>query len=122
MLTLFLNVLPAPLTGVARPLSCGSADDGADVVEFRFIEGARRLLVRGVVGLVAMPEGRGMPGAELGVGDEGAACMPPVLFRDFETGNAGKAGRAMLGGPFDGREGRGRVVAILAVDISMCIW
>lgn len=35
----------------------------------------------------------------------------PVLFRVLVTG---KAGSAMLGGPFEGREGRGRAVAIVA--------
>ena len=111
MLTLFLKVLPAAFTGAGSPFGWGSAVVGTGVGGFRFIDGARRLL-RGVVGLVAMPDGRGIPGTGLGDGDEGAASMPPVLLRVFETG---KAGKAMFGGPFDGREGRGKVVAILAV-------
>ncbi len=116
MLTLFLKVLPAPFTGVASPFGWGNAVVGAGVGGFRFIDGARRLL-RGVVGLVAIPEGRGIPGTGLEDGDEGATSVPPVLFRDFETG---KAGKAIFGGPFDGREGRGRVVAILVVSIYIC--
>ena len=55
-------------------------------------EGARRPLL-------------GVPGADLlaGVG------MPPVLFRVL---GIGKAGKAMDGGPLEGRDGRGSVVAI----------
>lgn len=117
MLTLFLKVLPAPFTGVASPFSWGSVVVGAGVGEFKFIDGARRPL-RGVVGLVIAPNGRGIPGAGLEEGDGGAVRAPPADFRDFETGNAG---RAMFGGPFDGRDGRGRVVAIPVVGIYICI-
>lgn len=41
----------------------------------------------------------------LGVG------MPPVLLRVLGTG---RAGRAMDGGPLEGRDGRGSVVAIVS--------
>jgi hypothetical protein len=58
------------------------------------VEGARKPL-------------RGVDGADL---VEIADGMLPVLFRVFEMG---KAGSAMLGGPLDGREGRGRVVVIV---------
>lgn len=37
--------------------------------------------------------------------------MLPVLFRDLATG---KAGKAMLGGPLEGLEGRGSAVAMFA--------
>jgi len=36
---------------------------------------------------------------------------PPVLFRVLPTG---RAGRALVGGPFDGREGRGRAADIMS--------
>lgn len=45
-----------------------------------------------------------------------AAFRLPVLFRVLLMGSAGSA---MLGGPFDGREGRGNAVAIV-VDICRC--
>ena len=41
-----------------------------------------------------------------------AARRLPVLFRVLGTG---RAGRATFGGPLDGRDGRGRVVAMMAV-------
>lgn len=120
MLTLFLNVFPAPLMGVGRPFGCCSVFVGTGVGGFRLIDGALRLL-RGVLGAVKEPEGRGMLGRGLGNGECGEVSALPVLLRDLGTG---KAGRAMLGGPFDvdGRDGRGNVVAIAAADIyiNMC--
>lgn len=56
-------------------------------------EGARRPL--GVLGADLVDPGVG---------------MVPVLFRDLLTGSDG---RAILGGPFDGLDGRGRVVVML---------
>ena len=38
--------------------------------------------------------------------------MLPVLLRVLLTG---KAGKAMFGGPLDGRDGRGRAVAMVCV-------
>lgn len=66
---------------------------GAGVGGTRTADGARRPLL-GVLGadLVELTEG-----------------MFPVLFRVLVTG---KAGSAMFGGPLEGRDGRGRVVAI----------
>lgn len=93
MLTDFLNVLPA--AAVATKLfGWGSAVVGAGLGGGRFAaEGARRPLL-------------GVPGAdrmELTVG------MLPVLFRVLLMG---RAGRAMSGGPLEGRDGRGKVVVM----------
>jgi hypothetical protein len=67
--------------------------------------------------LEGLKGGRLVEGArrpDLGVeGADFAAGILPVLLRVFETGNAG---RAMLGGPFDGRDGRGSVVAMVQAD------
>jgi hypothetical protein len=92
MLTAFRIVFPAPLTAdTAR--GWGSAVVGAGVAGGRkVVEGARRPLL-------------GVPFADL-VG----VAIPPVLFLVFTTG---RAGRATVGGPFDGRDGRGSVVAIM---------
>lgn len=46
-----------------------------------------------------------MLGADLGVG------ILPVLFRDFDIGSAG---RAIFGGPFEGRAGLGSAVVMVA--------
>jgi len=54
--------------------------------------------------------------ADLGVAGEDlgdAAVNPPLLFRVLHTGSAG---RAMVGGPFDGRDGRG--IDMMAVRLS----
>lgn len=95
ILTLFLNVFPVPLTATAS-FGCGSAVRGAGPAGGKFIaEGALR------------PD-LGVPGADLAIG---VAGMFPVLFRVLLTGNAGKA---MLGGPREGREGRGSVVVMMS--------
>lgn len=94
MLTLFRMVFPAPFVGTPS-FGCGSAAFGAG-------EGGTRLIVEGVL----RPD-RGVPGADL---IEGAFGIPPVLLRVLLTG---KAGRAILGGPRDGRDGRGKVVVMV---------
>lgn len=94
MLTLFRIVFPAPFTPAAS-LDCGSAGDGL---------GGARLRVEGV----RSPD-LGVPGADLlEVDDEG---IFPVLLRVLLTGRAGKA---MFGGPTEGRDGRGSVVVMAA--------
>jgi len=99
MLTAFRIVFPAPLTAeTAR--GWGRAVVGAGVVGGRkVVEGARSPLF-GVpfVGLVGV-------------------VMPPVLFRVFATGRAGKA---TVGGPLDGRGGLGSVVAIVILFALVC--
>jgi hypothetical protein len=87
MLTVFLMVLPALLT--PGNLGLGIVDGSEGLLGITLADGARRPLL-------------GVLGADLE--DDG---MLPVLFRDFEIG---KAGRAMFGGPCDGRDGRGSVV------------
>lgn len=75
---------------------CGRADVGAGVAGGRnVVDGALIPLLLGVLA----PD-------LLGVG------MAPLLFRVFATGSAG---RAMFGGPLDGRDGRGSVVAMAKV-------
>ena len=95
MLTLLRRVFPAPLTP-GPSFGCGSAADGAGL-------GGARLIVEGV----RSPD-LGVPGTDLldAVGEG----IFPVLFRVLLTG---KAGRAMLGGPSEGRDGRGSVVVIV---------
>lgn len=94
MLTLFRIVFPAPFTAGAS-LDCGSAGDGL---------GGARLRVEGV----RSPD-LGVPGADLlEVDDEG---IFPVLLRVLLTGRAGKA---IFGGPTEGRDGRGNVVVMAA--------
>lgn len=95
MLTLLRRVFPGPLT--PEPvLGCGSAADGAG-------PGGARLIVDGV----RRPD-RGVPGADLieAVGEG----IFPVLLRVLLTG---RAGSAILGGPTEGRDGRGNVVVIV---------
>lgn len=94
MLTVFrkvFGVVGLPLAPFGR---AGRADKGEGLGGGgRWdVEGARRPL--GVLGADLV---------EPGVG------IFPVLFRDLLTG---KDGRAMFGGPFDGLDGRGRVVVI----------
>lgn len=68
---------------------------GAGVGGARTLDGALRPLL-------------GVDGADFaGAGDE----IFPVLFRVLVTG---KAGNAMFGGPFEGRDGLGKAVAILS--------
>lgn len=100
ILTLFLSVFPPPLT--ARPsFDCGSAVRGAEPAGGKFIaEGVLR------------PD-LGVPGADLAIG---VAGMFPVLFRVLLTGNAGSA---MLGGPREGREGRGSVVVMMSAGYQV---
>jgi hypothetical protein len=77
----------------------GAGDGGP-----KLVDGARRPLpILGVLGAVEAPcEGFGSEGRALFGGD-----TAPVLLRVLATG---KAGRAMLGGPLEGLDGRGRVV------------
>ena len=95
MLTVLRTLLPSAfMPDTAR--GCGRADVGAGVVGGRKVVEGARIALFGVFGL-DLPEGVG---------------RPPVLFRVFVTGSAGKA---MVGGPFDGRDGRGSVVAMMVV-------
>lgn len=95
MLTVFLTALPVD-AAVETALGWGSADVGAGVAGGRnVVDGARRPLL-GVVGDLFGPVG-----------------MPPVLFLVFATG---RAGRATVGGPTEGRDGRGSAVDIVSVN------
>jgi hypothetical protein len=95
MLTVLRMVLPAPFTAADTARGCGSADVGAGVVGGRNVVEGARIALFGVFG----PD---LPGVGI----------PPVLFLVFVTGSAGSA---MVGGPTEGREGRGKVVAILCL-------
>lgn len=98
MLTLLRSVLPTPLMAGAS-FGCGSAAVGAG-------PGGAILIVEGV----RSPD-LGVPGTDLAA----TACEErfPVLFRVLLIGNAG---RAMLGGPTEGRDGRGNVVVIVPLS------
>ncbi len=92
MLTVFLSVLPALLTA-GDPLGIGRAVVGAGEgggPARTLLDGARSP-VFGVVGLL------------LGI------AIPPVLFRALE---AGKLGKEVFGGPFEGRD-RGKIVVMV---------
>lgn len=94
ILTVFRIVLPAAfMPGVVRNFGrvVDSAVDGDKLV----LEGARIPLF-----------GRGVWDSTPTSGDVG---IIPVLFRDF----AGIGGSAVVGGPYEGREGLGMVVAML---------
>jgi len=90
MLTVFRNVLPAPFMPAMPDTErgWGSAVVGGGVAGGRRLVDGARSPVLGAIGanLVA------------GVG------TPPVLLRVLPTG---KAGSAIVGGPFDGRDGLG---------------
>jgi len=62
---------------------------------------------------------RGKPEAGEGESDSGVIGMPPILFLDFDIG---KAGKAVVGGPYDGLEGRGIAAAIVGSmkEIEQC--
>lgn len=101
-----LLVRVSPLGGCGKELmltllrsvfGCGSAAVGAgpDGVKFVVDDGARR------------PD-LGVPGTDLI--DDVCVGKFPLLLRVLFTGNAG---RAMLGGPTEGRDGRGNVVVIV---------
>ncbi len=112
MLTDFRNVLPAALTP-ARAFGCGrgKAVVGAGEGGGRKVEEGALRPVLGVLGVDLL-------GESLELGDVGA----PVLFRVFGTGNAG---RATVGGPIEGLEGRGSPVDMMrayfrAADVGLC--
>jgi hypothetical protein len=94
MLTVFLIVLGVVGFAFETPLGWGKADIGEGLGGGGrcVVEGARRPLW-------------GVFGADLGDG------MLPVLLRVLLTG---KAGRAIFGGPFEGPDGRGSVVVMVA--------
>lgn len=94
MLTVFLIVLGVVGFRPETALGCGSADMGEG------LGGGGRFVVEGALSLLW-----GVWGADLADG------MLPVLFLVLLMGRAGKA---MLGGPFDGPEGRGSAVVMLA--------
>jgi hypothetical protein len=95
ILMVFRIVLPAAFTAcVVR--NFGSVADSAVDGDTPALEGARMPLL-----------GSGVWDPILVSSD---VVVVPVLFRDFATGIGGNA---VVGGPHDGREGRGRVVAML---------
>lgn len=61
-------------------------------------------------GLLYVLDGTRRPVLGVLLADLEGGARAPVLFLVFGTG---RAGRAMLGGPFDGRDGRGSVAAIV---------
>jgi len=93
MLTTFRIDLPGAFTpeGMRGREEVGAGVDGVEYAA----DGARRPLL-GVL-----------------VADREGVASAPVLFLVFGTG---RAGRAMLGGPLEDRDGLGRVVAIVNVD------
>lgn len=88
------------ICGKAGLFGCGRADVGAGDGGARPNEGDLR-------------EVWGKFGADL---DEVMVGMLPVLFLVFVIG---KAGNAMFGGPFDGREGRGKVGIVDSAMLSL---
>lgn len=96
MLTVFRRPLPAAFT-TGSGFSWGRALVGAGEGGDRMVEGARKPLL-------------GVAGIDLRELIELMEPIFPVLFRVLLTG---RAGSAMLGGPLDGRAGRGSVVAIM---------
>lgn len=100
---LMLTVFRSVRAGVPRAdddLGCGSADVGAgEVGGAKLVDGALSpLLGFGVLGIDLLA----------GVG------MLPVLLRVLAIGSAG---RAIVGGPLEGRDGLGSVAAIVAVGL-----
>ena len=100
MLTVLRKVLPA-VTVEAAVFGWGSAEVGAGDVGGRNVaaEGARSPLL-------------GVFGADL---LDAGVWIPPVLFLVLPTG---RAGRAAVGGPFEGLETLGRAVAISACVVA----
>lgn len=68
---------------------------------------------------VARSEAGGRREDEEARGESGAEMALEVLSRTLETG---RAGRAVSGGPIDGREGLGRVVAMVQVKMKLLIY
>lgn len=97
MLTDFRSVLPALFAVVDTERGCGNDVVGAGVVGGgnRVLEGARSP----VLGALFVKVLAGVDGG----------CRPD----DFRVLATGSAGRAMVGGPFEGRLGLGSVVVIL---------
>jgi hypothetical protein len=97
MLTDFLRVFPGA-TAKDADRGCGRAEVGAGLAGgAKDDEGALRPLL-------------GVLETDLFMG----VAMPPVLLRVFGMGSAG---RAMEGGPLEGRDGRGRVVAMVCLCV-----
>lgn len=96
MLTDLRSVLPAPFTAADAERGCGNAEDGAGVVGGgnSVLEGARSPVLG-----VFVNDRAGVDGG----------CKPDG-FRVLATGSAG---RAIVGGPFEGRLGLGSAVVIL---------
>lgn len=106
ILTVFRSVLPAALTApmaftLARLLERGNVVVGTGVGGVKILEGARRPLL-------------GVDGADFTGACDGIFS---VLFRVLCTG---KAGNAILGGPFEDRDGRGKAVAISSTGSAIC--
>lgn len=97
MLTDFRSVLPALLTAVEAERGVGNDEVGAGVVGGgnSVLEGARRP----VFGVLFVKDLAGVDGG----------CKPD----DFRVLATGSAGRAIVGGPFEGRLGLGSAVVIL---------
>lgn len=99
MLTDFRSVFGVPFTAAESERGWGNADEGAGVVGGgnRVLEGARSPVLLGV-----------LVSDLVGVDIDGG--WSPEALRVLAIGSAG---RAMVGGPLEGREGLGNVVVIL---------
>ena len=95
MLTVFRIVLP-PVTMLETARGWGSAAVGAGVVGGRNVLDGARMPLLGVLGVDLLA----------------GVVRLPVLLRVLPTG---RAGRAVVGGPFDGRAVLGSAVAMLEV-------
>jgi hypothetical protein len=94
MLIVFRIDFPAPFTPETARIFGRGAPPG--VAGSEDVEGARNELL-GILGIESERI-------------SGVVCMPPVLLRVFLEG---RAGRAVVGGPKDGRDGRGREAAMM---------
>jgi hypothetical protein len=98
MLIVFRIVFPAPFTpGVGLNLGRVVLPPGVVGAERFACEGARIPLL-------------GNRGGEVFILDSVRRGMFPVLFRVFVVGNAGNA---VVGGPYEGLDGRGKAAAIV---------
>ena len=102
MLIVFRIVFPAPFTpGVDLNLGRVVLPPGVVGAERFACEGARIPLL-------------GNRGGEVFILDSVRSGMFPVLFRVFVVGNAGNA---VVGGPYEGPDGRGKAAAIVNIAL-----
>jgi hypothetical protein len=102
MLIVFRIVFPAPFTpGVVLILGRVVLPPGVAGAERFECEGARRPLL-------------GNRGGEVLVLESEIVGMFPVLFRVFVVGSAGNA---VVGGPYEGLDGRGNAAAIMNIAL-----